>query len=316
MAKNLGLLENGSGKIGNVVLQRNNVQRVRKRQIKNPRTTAQQVSRMIAATATRTYSVLKSIVDHSFQGVEYGGKSMNYFLSNAMRDLRNRAAYVTWAGGEETPFTFGFIPKNQNGCVPGEFLVSKGTLVNIGGVNTKETTSGGETVKSFVFKFKDQAVDKLPTPAQLISLGVQAGDQITFMCVDCSNVADGLQTPILRVSRIVLTSDFDSEAGWDTSYVDQEKTTPSIYSAIETTPNADLSTFVFGANVNIETGYGCIILSRRGSLQWERSTEHLRLAGDDSLAKVGPYWYNAALITWLMAAESVGDSPYYLNEGD
>ena len=307
MAKNLGLLQNGSGKIGNVVLQRNNVQRVRKRQIKNPRTTAQQVSRMIAATATRTYSVLKSIVDHSFQGVEYGGKSMNYFLSNAMRDLRNRAAYVTEAGGEETPFTFGFIPKHQAGCVPGEFLVSKGTLPSIGGVHTVEDVSSQE----FVFQFKNITADTMPTPAQLVNLGVKAGDQITFMVVDCSNVSDGLQTPILKVSRIVLTADFTSAQSWTASYLDQEKTDAALYSGI-----IDGLQPISNMVGVVGTGYGCIILSRRGSLQWERSTEHLKLAGDGSLAKFGPYWYNAALLTWQMAAESVGDSPYYLNEGE
>lgn len=309
MAKNLGLLQNGSGKIGNVVLQRNNVQRVRKRQIKNPRTTAQQVSRMIAATATRTYSVLKSIVDHSFQGVEYGGKSMNYFISNAMRDLRNRAAYVTEAGGEEIPFTFGFIPKNQNGCVPGEFLVSKGTLPSIGG--TADLANAGQY--DFAFKFMNANVNVMATPAQLYALGVRAGDQITFMVVDCSNVSDGLQTPILKVARIVLSAAFDNTNTWDSDYIDEEKTDAGFVSGIgsETVPTISA---MFGETIH--TGYGCIILSRRGSLQWERSTEHLRLAGDNNLSQVGPYWYNAALLTWLMAAESVGDSPYYLNEGD
>lgn len=262
---------------------------------------------MIAATATRTYSVLKSIVDHSFQGVEYGGKSMNYFLSNAMRDLRNRAAYVTEAGGEETPFTFGFIPKHQAGCVPGEFLVSKGTLPSIGGVHTVEDVSSQE----FVFQFKNITADTMPTPAQLVNLGVKAGDQITFMVVDCSNVSDGLQTPILKVSRIVLTADFTSAQSWTASYLDQEKTDAALYSGI-----IDGLQPISNMVGVVGTGYGCIILSRRGSLQWERSTEHLKLAGDGSLAKFGPYWYNAALLTWQMAAESVGDSPYYLNEGE
>lgn len=310
MAKNLGLLQNGSGKIGNVVLQRNNVQRVRKRQIKNPRTTAQQVSRMIAATATRTYSVLKSIVDHSFQGVEYGGKSMNYFLSNAMRDLRNRAAYVTEEGGEEQPFTFGFIPKNQNGCVPGEFLVSKGTLPSIGG--TADLADGGGNY-DFAFKFKNVNTNVMATPAQLYALGVRPGDQITFMVVDCSDVSDGLQTPILKVSRIVLSAAFESSATWEAAYLDQEKTDASLYSGL-TSQTVPAISVMLGDTIN--TGYGCIILSRRGSLQWERSTEHLRVAGNGNLSQFGPYWYNAALLTWLMAAESVGDSPYYLNEGD
>lgn len=309
MAKNLGLLQNGSGKIGNVVLQRNNVQRVRKRQIKNPRTTSQQVSRMIAATATRTYSVLKSIVDHSFQGVEYGGKSMNFFLSNAMRDLRNRAAYVTEAGGEEIPFTFGFIPKHQAGCVPGEFLVSKGTLPSIGG--TADLANAG--LYDFSFKFKNANANVMATPAELYALGVRAGDQITFMVVDCSDVSDGLGTPILKVSRIVLTSAFVSADTWDADYLDQEKTDAALYSGLTSETVPAISVMLGGT---ITTGYGCIILSRRGSLQWERSTEHLRLAGDNDLAKVGPYWYNAALLTWQRAAESVGDSPYYLNEGD
>lgn len=310
MAKNLGLLQNGSGKIGNVVLQRNNVQRVRKRQIKNPRTTSQQVSRMIAATATRTYSVLKPIVDHSFQGVEYGGKSMNYFLSNAMRDLRNRAAFVTEAGGEETPFTFGFTPKNLNGAVPGEFLVSSGSLPSIGTAQTVTV----EGASSFAFSFFGLGPDNFPDPTDLRSFGVKGGDQITFLCVDCSGPLNGLNTPILRVNRVVLLPAFDTATEWSESLFDLTKSDSMLVEGF-TTENAKISSYVFDGEA-ITTGYGCIILSRRGSLRWERSTEHLKLAGDGSLAKFGPYWYNAALITWQMAAESVGDSPYYLNEGD
>lgn len=313
MSKNLGLLQNGSGKIGNVVLQRNNVQRVRKRQINNPRSQAQQISRMIAATATRTYSALKGIVDHSFQGISYGGKSMNYFLKNAMRDLRNYA--VQWQDGQPENEGFGYSPKYRYGAVPGEFLVSKGTLPSIGAADTKETTSGGDTVKSFVFKFNGQTIDKLPTPAQLISLGVQAGDQITFAVIDASDLEDG-KSPAVRVSRIVLTSDFNSEAGWDLTYLDQAKTTPSIYSAVDTTPNADLSTFVFGSNVNISRGTGCIILSRPVGNTWGRSNERLQWAGNlDDWTEWGDYLYNNALDTWMEQGVTVGESDRYLNEG-
>ena len=308
MAKNLGLLQNGSGKIGNVVLQRNNVQRVRKRTINNPRSQAQQISRMIAATATRAYSALKGIVDHSFQGIAYGGKSMNYFLKNAMRDLRNEAAkYVS--GERPTDLLFTYSPKYQFGIAPGGFLVSKGTLPSIGGVSTTAEQGGTDY---FQFSFIDASTDF--TPTHLAQLGVLPGDQITFLCVDCTH-----GTPTVRVSRLVLTTEALT-GNYFTAAMISSKTTPAIreylLDATAQTETRPLdAAAVFNLDDNIVMGAGCIILSRPVGDTWGRSNERLKWAGDSDEATVEDYVYENALETWMEEGVTLGESDRYLNEG-
>lgn len=311
MSKNLGLLQNGSGKIGNVVLQRNNVQRVRKRQINNPRSQAQQISRMIAATATRTYSALKGIVDHSFQGIAYGGKSMNYFLKNAMRDLRNYAAQ--WQDGQPENEGFGYSPKYRYGAVPGEFLVSKGTLPSVG----KATTHTVDTAKYFAFSFNGMTPTQIPTPADLGNIGVTKGDQITFACIDCSDLSDG-KAPIFRVARLVLTNAFDDTTDeWTPAMIDPKSTPGMLDALLDETPGAFLGGQIFGLNqISITKGTGCIILSRPVDNTWGRSNERLQWAGDlDDWSDWGDYLYDNALDTWMEQGVTVGESDRYLNEG-
>ena len=91
MAKGNMFLGMSRGSVGDVTFYRNRgnqVARARNRQPANPKTEAQVIQRMILATASKAYSRMKGIVDHSFQGVQYGGVSQSYFLKRAMDDLR------------------------------------------------------------------------------------------------------------------------------------------------------------------------------------------------------------------------------------
>ena len=62
--------------------------------VKNPRSSAQMKQRAIMATAIHGYSALKEICDHSFEGITYGQKSMNYFVTENARMLRSAAPNV------------------------------------------------------------------------------------------------------------------------------------------------------------------------------------------------------------------------------
>lgn len=62
--------------------------------VKNPRSSMQMKQRAIMATALRGYSALKEICDHSFEGITYGQKSMNYFVAKNARMVRDAGAGV------------------------------------------------------------------------------------------------------------------------------------------------------------------------------------------------------------------------------
>lgn len=86
--------------------------------VKNPRSAMQMKQRAIMATALHGYSALKEICDHSFEGITYGQKSMNYFIAENARMLRSTAPNVNLS-------TFKGI------AVSNAYVIAKGTLPSI-----------------------------------------------------------------------------------------------------------------------------------------------------------------------------------------
>lgn len=126
MAKNLNLINGGSGKIGELVLQRNKVQRVRKREIANPRTRGQIAARVVTATMTGIMAGLKGVVDHSFENVQYGAKSLAHFRKLNAKSLMATAKEDL--GKEIIECAGAFLPKGVGGCLPNDIIVSQGSL--------------------------------------------------------------------------------------------------------------------------------------------------------------------------------------------
>ena len=83
--------------------------------VKNPRSSAQMKQRAIMATALRGYSALQEICDHSFEGVTYGQKSMNYFMSENARMIRSAAPNVN-------------LSLSKGNSVSNAYIISKGSL--------------------------------------------------------------------------------------------------------------------------------------------------------------------------------------------
>lgn len=83
--------------------------------VKNPRSLTQMNQRAIMATALHGYSALKEICDHSFEGITYGQKSMNYFISKNAGMIRNAGAGVN-------------LSLYKGNSVSNAYIISKGTL--------------------------------------------------------------------------------------------------------------------------------------------------------------------------------------------
>lgn len=87
-------------------------------EVKNPRSSMQMTQRAYMATVIKAYSSMRDICNHSFEGVPYGQKTMNTFISENINMIRKKAPGVNlteWNG--ET--------------VMNSYLISRGSLPSV-----------------------------------------------------------------------------------------------------------------------------------------------------------------------------------------
>lgn len=84
-------------------------------EVKNPRSSMQMEQRAFMASALKAYSAMKTICDHSREGVPYGQKTMNAFISDNINMLRSRAKNVN-------------LSEYKGSVVRNPWIISKGSL--------------------------------------------------------------------------------------------------------------------------------------------------------------------------------------------
>lgn len=124
------------GRVGNVVgYQREGTKLMRAlpTSVKNPQTDAQTISRLAFSSAAKTAQHLRGIIDHSFQGVTYGQKSVNHFTSKLAKEIREYLKSSMAAGSSVAPFgTAPVLPYVASGVAAGaKALLSSGDLANV-----------------------------------------------------------------------------------------------------------------------------------------------------------------------------------------
>lgn len=131
-------------------------------EVANPQTVAQCLQRMKLGPAQKFFNAFAPLLNNAFQGVEYGDKSRQYFLSKCMK------------------LTGPYIPKGVDRFIPAQYPFSEGTIPSVeilpftGGANL--ITLGVTTSETSI------------TPAILAAaLGVNVNYQITVVVVN--NVA-------------------------------------------------------------------------------------------------------------------------------
>lgn len=130
--------------------------------VKNPRSSAQMMQRAIMATALHGYSALKEICDHSFEGVTYGQKSMNYFIAENARMIRSTAPKVN-------------LSTYKGIAVSNAYIIAKGSLPSI-------ELMGKPDESYFAI---DQTFTGTFTFAQLMAVfgASKIGDMVTFVAI-------------------------------------------------------------------------------------------------------------------------------------
>ena len=130
--------------------------------VKNPQTLAQMQQRALMATVVTAYSSMKSICDHSFEGIEVGSKTMGEFIKTNIAKLKNGIPDISL-----TEYKTGVFATN-------EYVVSKGSLTSL---------IHSDNAGTHYFS-NDKAWDENLTYAKLAeNMGLKKDGMVTIMLV-------------------------------------------------------------------------------------------------------------------------------------
>ena len=141
------------------------------RHVKNPKTAAQTLQRVLVKVVALAYAMLKAICNHSFEGVTNGFQCMNKFKKVNLRYLRERAATLQSLGQSLNQF-YQFMPLQSEKWSPFAAIISMGHLPE---VSVSIDAEGGH--KAYVNTPSRTYADFVN------SWGLQRGDQVTFVTV-------------------------------------------------------------------------------------------------------------------------------------
>ena len=141
------------------------------RHVKNPKTSAQTLQRVLVKVVALAYAMLKTICNHSFEGVTNGFQCVNKFKKVNLRYLRERAATLQSLGQSLNQF-YQFMPLQSEKWSPFAAIISQGHLPEISvGIDAE----GGH--KAYVNTPSRTYADFVD------SWGLQRGDQVSFVTV-------------------------------------------------------------------------------------------------------------------------------------
>lgn len=325
MAKGNMFLGMSRGSVGDVTFYRNRgnqVARARNRKPANPRSEAQVIQRMLLATASKAYSRMKGIVDHSFQGIQYGGVSQSYFLKRALEDLRNWVALTLPTAPDsvnQNPLgVYGLAYPTRAALSGVGMLISEGTIPTVPAVTFTPAGEGSlPAYDHFGSIIKKGEEDFTTIKMVMNALGAQPGDQITAVGLNL----DGM----FLASRYVIRADATAEQlaeSWDAS------TEPEAFDHVKSSvgrltielSGSETEQKVVVIDTKRPTGSVtgldavAIIISRKVGDVWQRSTQ--RLVWTQEAVDLGDFPENV-LPEWLAGTVQLDTvNPRYLNQAE
>ena len=296
--------------------------------ISNPRTEAQMKQRAIIPIVAASRAALKGLVDHSFEGVNYGNDSLKKFSE---LNLRSGALNVE-----------SYAPNGYSNPGFANLMLSKGSLSD-GGVilsrtNNKTATFGYKIHASKIIEFPvvkagDGAEAILRALAEWGATGCEViapGNQLTFLTVsllDFVKVGDN-RAPIsgFDINRLLIPSTESTPAQVDDingSWKVLEDVPDNANNVSLTNGNANVSIwwdritsslqFTVEPSLHLVSKVyvcgGAVIRSAYVNGVWKRSNAKIELQMPEDVDK---YTYEM----WRSYYESTGVSAKYLNQGD
>ena len=252
--------------------------------VKNPRSKAQMEQRCILKTTSLAYSTLKSIVDHSFEGVTYGAASQRKFMQVNTAIVRANAADVH--------SVIGFASYKDSTPNMGQYVISQGSLAPI----PAGVISLSFAANALAISYNGGVAS---TSALANALGVNLGDIITL----CALVQNTDKNAIFVWLRMILPSEDVEVNAVNVKFESNKRFSVAFESNVIASINFDA---VDKITSNSAALYG-VIRSQKSDAGYKRSNTTLNLS-------VGNVIYDAkwspAVLTYPQ-----GES-YILNGGD
>lgn len=268
MAKVGFWLKGANGKLAGATVYQSNGETLMREVVKptDAKTTGQVLQRIVMHTVMSSYSLMKEICDHSFEGIKKGQDTMAYFMKQNVQFCREKIAKMQ-SEGVSAYGMYNFIPLGVKGFTPNQYLVAMGSLPQITTAIKEESSHG------YISGFAENTYENV-----IKTLGLTRGDQLTFCIVHATGT--GMANKEFKFCRVILdpTNADGTSAPLSSAFiVDGKINLPSAR-------NEGDFYFEFNSSKQIEfaieLGVGgianCVIASRKGSDgNWLRSTAYL-----------------------------------------
>lgn len=230
---------------------------------RNPKTDKQIIQRIIMNTVTNAYSLLKPIVDHSFEGVKAGRDCMSYFTKQNVQFAREKIATMQSQGVDfYDMFNFNLFGERQ--FVNNQYLLSMGSLPTV-------PVSYDELLGVYIPNIIENTYGEV-----LAKLGLSRGDQLTFIMVGNRPRQTNKE---IRFARVILDP-IDAETKQTLplstvftyngeAYSPNPRNTGSVRLGID----QELGLLFYSDDLFITAG--AVIVSRQSGEDWLRSTTYL-----------------------------------------
>lgn len=316
--------------------------------VRNPQTPRQNAQRIVFATVAQAMKFMGPIINHSFEGVPYGGRSLNRFAKLNLERLRAYSALDYQESASYADARCFMTTKSVSALIPNRYIMSQGSLV-------LDAKSANKISGSDVYPFDTS--NSIADNAAGVTLGqvlnalfgfTRPGQQLTKCFIICHSGAGyniyewggvpsvpGTVIPSFKflAARLVLKDSInwnqDVHSDWATlntliqGCFDTEKSDATLLSDVMLGVASSDNEWDLGNLNNVLDVFSldgfvaaeCTILSEFYNGGWLRSNAEMSLVKvPDPDDNYGLTWYEANK-AWAAGTPQNADAERYLNEG-
>ena len=254
-------------------------------EVRNPKTSGQAVQRMKLAPAQKFYDAFADILNHSWQGVEYGNKSRQKFMAEALK--QNGGPYVV---------------KGFPSLVPATYPLASGSLAK---VEISAFNEEGDAMTTLSI-----GNEEVTTVAGLIQRiianndGFEIGDKITFAIIRRSNSTGSYAA---TKKQLILKENLAADESDDRNEIIQ-----GVGADEQGVMSLDTSSFPWGSENSTCAGVG-IIHSRGEGSSAKRSDSRMQISNVEYAKFYSDAAYTLALASYQNESGVPVSDDWYLN---